>query len=88
MGWPAAESAQRGLTRRCAILGNLCDMVAGKEAQRVLGALAVHSCKHTHEYSITRTITHTHSVDAVNFKGRSISNEMSNVISFESINQL
>ena len=43
MGRPAAESAQRGLTRGCAILGNLCDTVGGKEAQRVLGALAAHS---------------------------------------------
>lgn len=40
MGQPAAESAQQGLTQRCAILGNLCDMAGGKEAQRVLGALA------------------------------------------------
>lgn len=33
MGRPAAESAQQGLTQRCAILGNFCDMVEGKEAQ-------------------------------------------------------
>lgn len=59
MGWPAAESAQWGTTRRCAILGNLCDMVAGKEAPQLLGALATHSnthsMKNTHssEYDIT-----------------------------------
>ncbi len=67
MGRPAAESAQRGLTQRCAILGNLCDMLGGKEAQRVLGALAAHSntysIKHrhtrTHTYSIIAKYTHT-----------------------------
>lgn len=43
MGWSAAQSAQRGLTQRCAIVGNLCGMGAGKEALQVLGALAAHS---------------------------------------------
>lgn len=39
MGQPAAESAQQGVTQRCAILGNRGDMAGGKEAQRVLGTL-------------------------------------------------
>lgn len=53
MGRPAAESAQRGMTQRCAILGNLCDMVGGKE---VLGALAAHS--KTYSTNHTRTVSH------------------------------
>lgn len=43
MGQPAAESAQQGLTQRCAILGNLCDIEGGKEGQHVLHALDTHT---------------------------------------------
>lgn len=73
MRWPAAESAQQGSTRRCAISGDLCDTAGGKEARQVLGALAA-VASDTHRQKVT--------VDC-----ESCRISIPNVVSFENINR-